>query len=328
MTVSRSQRTRTAVPIGSLLAAMLVVVVAPGCKTGTAAAKPSWWAFGGSDSAKLASAPAYEKGDIKKPSATATPYPVTATPQPYSLSAATQAAASGAAAGDVAATPPVVTYGSTPPSRPQPGGAAAAVPDAPPSSAGRQPPPLASIAPQVGPYSSLPGEPPAAANPAADLGGDGSRASLPDRFADNRSSEAWAGAAAPPPAGARYGNVSGSRFGAARSTVEIPDQPPQLPARPVGFATPDSPPGNGTLQAAPAGSLPGTVEPASPPAALNPATFPPTSAPPVPTRRPDPMYRPAGTSSYRPGREILVGSGADADSTVRQVNFEAQPSGR
>ena len=48
----------------------------------------------------------------------------------------------------------------------------------------------------------------------------------------------------------------------------------------------------------------------------------------MPTRRPDPMYRPGGTSSYRPGKEILVGSNAGTEAAVRPVSFEAPVAGQ
>jgi hypothetical protein len=47
------------------------------------------------------------------------------------------------------------------------------------------------------------------------------------------------------------------------------------------------------------------------------------AAPSTPTRRPDPGYRPGGTSSYRPSRTILADDAPADSSPVRQVSFEA-----
>ncbi|MFN7811068.1 MAG: hypothetical protein ACK5SI_00190, partial [Planctomycetia bacterium] len=97
MSVHRAQGIRSVEPLALLLVALLATLVTSGCKTGTASSKPSWWAFGNADPAKLASAPA--AGGIETPSTTAKPYPVTSTPQPYSLTAATQPAARADAGG-------------------------------------------------------------------------------------------------------------------------------------------------------------------------------------------------------------------------------------
>lgn len=333
MTVSRVQRNRPAGLIVPLLAAVLVTIPSSGCKTGTATSKPSWWAFGGNDAAKLAAAPAYAKGAVEKPSTTAKPYPVTSTPQPYSLAGAGPTSGPAAPATDVPP-PAAVTYGSTPPPRQQPPLAAVA-PDLARPAAPAQQTSMASITPQVGPYTSLPGEPTAGAAGAvgADRNVDRFR-SPPDRYADARPSDSLP--AQPPAAataGGRYGNEPGSRFGggspsagpeqaAQPGTVRpagvgaaepatafgsLPAQPPVTSAEPTAsFAPAVSPPG-------PAGQLgPGMATPFTPPAAT-----------PVPARRPDPMYRPAGTSSYRPGKEILVGGGADAPGDVRPVGYDA-----
>jgi|694.fasta_scaffold27968_7 hypothetical protein len=329
MSVLCTQTIRPAAPLRPLAAALLVLLATSGCKTGTATSKPSWWAFGGTDAAKLASAPAYDKGAIEKPSATSKPYPVTSTPQSYSL-----AAGQAAPAVDVAATPPAVTYGTTPaPARSQP--APAAVPEPAQTADARQPAPLASITPQVGPYTNLPGEPPAGGG-ATEAGGDRFRAAPPDRYADARPSDSWSAPAAPPQqaASSRYGDAAGSRFAGGQQPAEVPLQGvppaattmPAVPARPAGFSATEPP-------AAVSGPPPGgsgfggvAVDPAVVPAA--PATLPalsPSPSTPVPPRRNDPLYRPAGTSSYRPGREILVGGGAEADAAVRQVNFETPP---
>jgi hypothetical protein len=42
-----------------------------------------------------------------------------------------------------------------------------------------------------------------------------------------------------------------------------------------------------------------------------------------PTRRPDPGYRPGGTSSYRPAKTLLAGE--EADEGVQPASFETAP---
>ena len=66
---------------------VVLTLATAGCKSGSSMGN-SWWAFGmgGPDPATLADAPPFE-GDITKPSATATPYPTTATPESYALAA-------------------------------------------------------------------------------------------------------------------------------------------------------------------------------------------------------------------------------------------------
>jgi hypothetical protein len=84
----------------------------------------------------------------------------------------------------------------------------------------------------------------------------------------------------------------------------------------TGFATP------------PAAALPSSAGPAFPaatglqPPATVPAAAPPGGVTPAnPVRRRDPVYRPGGTSSYRPSREILVAGGGE-ESAVRPAAFE------
>lgn len=327
MTVSRRQTARTTGAYGPLWTVMLGMLVMPGCKTGAATSKPAWWAFSGGDSAKLASAPAYGKGGIEKPSATAKPYPVTSTPQPYSLAAAASPPAAASSA-DVAAIPPAVTYGTTPAARPQASPSPAVQEMARAPHAG-QPAPLASITPQVGPYTNLPGEPAAAAGSAAEESANRFRAAPPERFADARPSDSWTAPAAspqPPPTGSRHGDPAGGRF-AGPPPADVTDQLSQPMARPAGFTAVDPPAAVTTPPEVPPGAMPGSsLSPALPaPPAFSPSPSP--SAPvPVPSRRPDPMYRPGGTSNYRPNRDILVGGNPGSDAAVRQVNFEAPQS--
>jgi hypothetical protein len=118
--------------------------------------------------------------------------------------------------------------------------------------------------------------------------------------------------------GSRYGSGSGSRFGgpaeatfpnsgyaagpsASPASYGRPDEPlPATPAAP--FSAPATPPT--ATPATPAGT-PGLLQPSSPP-----------------VRRPDPAWRPGGTSSYRPSRSILADDAAPAADGVRTAAFE------
>jgi len=327
MTIIRRQSTRTTVTLGPLPVALAVMLATSGCKTGTATSKPSWWAFGGGDAAKLAPAPAYDKGTIEKPSLTSKPYPVTSSPQPYSLANAPRAATSSAPPADLTATPPAVTYGVTPSPRAQPVATPVAQEPAGTAAAG-QPAALATITPQVGPYSNLPAEPVAAGGGTGEAGGARFRSGPPDRYADARPADSWSApvAAVQPSVESRYAEPGDSRFGGVQQPAEMPDLAVPPAARPAGFSAAEQQPQSfpGAAAAAPA-----VAAPASAPAALPapPASAPPAASP-MPTRRPDPMYRPGGTSSYRPGKEILVGSNAGTEAAVRPVSFEAPVAGQ
>jgi hypothetical protein len=283
-----------------------VVMLAPlaGCKSGTSFAKPSWWTFGGTgpaDAEKLATAPPYGEagkttdGAIPKPSAAATPYPTTTTPNGYVVtgSASAPPAVAAAAVGEAP-----ITYGKTlPPAPPATAPAASLAPaTAAPAAVAAAPP----VAAQAGPYATIPAPPPPAAAATAPV------TQPPDRYADARGFEPSAPAAATVPAAAafggptpseaaatdaRYGNVTGSRFSGDASGGLLP-VPSTTPSYGTGAAPAAAP-------SAPATSLP---------------TMP-------PTRRPDPGYRPGGTSSYRPSKTILVGEPA-AESAVRTAAFE------
>ena len=330
---------------------VLIVVGATGCKMGTAGTKPSWWSFGGGskeDAAKLAAAPSFN-GGTEKPSASAKPYPTTTTPNGYVLNGSAPPAAGTVAGESVAAAAPV-TYGVTPPPAKADPVAVATAPASAPASPQAQGS-LASISPQVGPYAALPSEPPAAqsqlpplqpiatAAPAmSDASGYGYGAPPPtaapvtppgmQRVADARGAAGWPAQQSvsdSPSAGSRYESVTGSRFGGGGSAIDQPFPPPAA-ASPL-----------------PAGAMPAALEPlpAAPPAAaapLAPPLSPPPSAfpsPPVgvppavpasapPTRRPDPGYRPGGTSSYRPSRAILAADSLEAEpGGIRTVGFEA-----
>jgi hypothetical protein len=131
--------------------------------------------------------------------------------------------------------------------------------------------------------------------------------------ADARGSAAWPGQQAGVSAGGRYDAGSSSRFGGG-SAIDQPLPPPAaasvLPAalEPLPAA------------ATPAGAVPSGGFPA-PPAAAPPAA---PVSPAAPLRRADPVYRPGGTSSYRPSRAILAAEPPPTTpGAVRPVGFEA-----
>lgn len=319
---------RAAGLVGLAVAAMLTT----GCKSGSWGAKPSWWSSSGTPPASsLTAAPSFDK-DVAKPSETAKPYPTTSTPEGYALSDATKTDA-----GRVAASPPglveptAVTYGATPP----PAAAQPPVAASPATVAGQ------TVGPQVGPYASLQPQspmptppPPASIDPAgaatagmaaAPAFGEANPplAQMPpaqplaaqppaERYADASGSQAWAASpppAATPPAAAapgidgRYGDVNASRFGAPAAGFAAPPAaaPPIAPIETQPAASPAAPP-----PAAGGDVLPGAIAP--------------------PKRRPDPGYRPLGTSSYRPGQTILTGDEPAAAGVV-PASFEAAPTG-
>ena len=335
-------------------AVMGCVVPAVGCKTGTSFTKPSWWTFGGTPKAEadaLASAPPYG-GEIKKPSESAKQYPTTSTPSGYVISGSTSPTDAVAQQFQAAQPQSPVVYGSTPPPQPTSAVAVAAVPATAVPSQQTAP---ASIAPQVGPYAPLAGEaipppgqplppispstmPSMASTPG--MPSTPSEATLPStaysnfaspsaspvqaappapRMADARAADPAAAipaAALPAEAAAygasRYSGASGSRFAGAESASFSPPAaaPPASYSSP---AEPGFPP--------PAAASPFAVPPASSPSAAPaaPGLLQPSAQP---VRRPDPVYRPGGTSSYRPSRTILADDAAPLPSTVRTASYE------
>lgn len=307
--------------VGLVVASALV---ATGCRTGTSTfSSPSWWAFGnaaGNDPEKLAAAPPFDgksaDGKITKPSQAATPYPTTTTPNGYSLTDATRGPTNDPAA---MATQPVeqaaVTYGSPPPPT-----AVGQTPAAFATGAASTPPtsPIAAATPpggpQVGPYASLPGQIPTAGD-AQPLTAPPLAGSPPGTMSTNaptgfpatagyepaaRMAEASTLPAAEPTGASRYSSSTSSRFGGgvepspAASAVSQPVTPPA----PMSPAPPLSPP-------APLSTPPQNALPSSPPA-----------------RRPDPGYRPGGTSSYRPAKSILADEQPATPSAVRTAAYE------
>lgn len=325
----------------ALMAAAVVAVAtnAVGCRSGASAtAAPSWWSFGGkgSDAEKLSAAPPFE-GPVKKPSEAAAPYPTTTTPHGYAVADATVGPSQpGAPPSLPPAEPAAVTYGSQPP----PSATAATAPRAVTA-----PPAPPAIATQVGPYAPLagaapPASPPLAATPASPpLAQPFAAPPSSGSFPATAGYEPTAAANSPDPHGfaapstvspispasvepaspaSRYASVPGSRFGGA-SFSSPPAAAPLEPVTPFATPAPPPPPTATSLPAAP--PLPAASPLASPPVlpGAPPLPSPPTSPPP---RRPDPGYRPGGTSSYRPTRAILVDSAPAEASAVRTAAFE------
>lgn len=330
--VGRSRQAVHTRGIGCAIA--MLGALAAGCKSGSWAAKPSWWSFGGAaETSSLATAPSFDK-DIVKPSESAKPYPTTSTPDGYALTGATatdpgRQAAAATPAGLVA--PSTVTYGTTspaaPPAQPAPATTVAAAPTA--------------IGPQVGPYAGIQPQPqtpppPGAIDPAAAataglaaapaFGAAEAPLAQPPaaRYADARPVESWAASPPPPaamqpappaavPADSRYGQATSSRFGAPAGfepgPVPPPVQPPATAPLEPAWTTPPATTAP-TILPSPAGGseqLPGGMTP--------------------PQRRPDPGYRPGGTSSYRPSRTILASEEPPA-AGVTPASFEAPAAGR
>ena len=337
MNVNVAGRSRPAWSAVALAVGGLLVAGTTGCKTGTAGMKPSWWTFGGGSpeaASALAAAPSFN-GGTEKPSASAKPYPTTTTPNGYVLNGASPSAGAVATAEPAAAAAPV-TYGVTPPpAKADP----AAIVTAPAAAATGGS--LASIAPQVGPYAALPSEPPATPNDLPPLQPVASAPpTVPDatgygalpppavppemqRVADARASAAWpAQQPAAASAGSRYDSVAGSRFGGGGSAIDQPLPPPAAAAALSAAAMPAA------LEPLPA-APPAAAAPLTPPPSVPEAAFPPPPAaglPPAapPPRRPDPVYRPGGTSSYRPNRAILATDPPEAQTgDVRTVGFDA-----
>lgn len=319
--------------------------------------------MGGPDPATLAEAPAFG-GDTTKPSANAQPYPTTSTPDSYVLQANDQSLPDGAgdqsAPAMVAATTPPpqspVTYGSTPPTD---------QPTTPPPSA------VATVSPQaqVGPYQTVPtansdapetlASAPVATRPVASAP---AAFGTTSRFSTNSSLSATP---PPPVASGRFSGLedqrvaglqpsstmAGSRFSsppAVASPVapEFSQVEPSTTSAASRFSQMPSSPGSpeasfrktqlDTQQSASATTSSQESSLTAPQS--HPLLEDPMQVPPVPptSRRPDPGYRPGGTSSYQPASPIIVqspGSKHDLDGIDGQTNsvqditpasFEAQ----
>ena len=312
----------------SLAAIALLLAAASGCKSGSWASRPSWMGGVTPSASTLGAAPSFDK-TVAKPSETAKPYPTTTTPEGYVLSDTTQTAG--------AASPPATGLAPTEPSAVTYGSATAAAQPADPR-AYRQAPTTPATAPQsitsqVGPYAAL--EPASDPTPAADAA-----ATVTAGLA---AAPAFGEAAAPgtspvPPASERMADARSSGWVPTPPNQPMQQTPPVQPANPAPVGGQDSRYGAATASrfsggsqplpppaSAPAGFAdPGTLPPAVPAAPVLPATppaLPGTIQP--PTRRPDPGYRPGGTSSYRPTKSLLAGE--ENAPLVQPVSFDSAP---
>ncbi|RLS32372.1 MAG: hypothetical protein DWH79_08280 [Planctomycetota bacterium] len=144
----------------------VLLLHASGCRGGARSLSvPAWPSFRGSktaDASAIKSAPSLASADgpIKKPAASASPYPTTSTPAGYVVNDPTHSSAAGTDTIQAAAADPqMVTYGVTPPLR-------SAAPPETQQIVTTQLPSAAPV-PQVGPYATLPPPPPAAEQPTA-----------------------------------------------------------------------------------------------------------------------------------------------------------------
>ena len=351
-------RATTAVIATALLGCVVPTV---GCKTGTVLTKPSWWTFGGAPKAgadSLAAAPPYG-GEIKKPSESAKQYPTTSTPSGYVITG-TSPASSVAQQFQAAQPQAPVVYGSTPPpsmaaaAAPETPPAMAAMPQqTTPSSIAPQVGPYAALAgdsipppgqplPPLSPSTTPAGMPasmPTSMSSMASTPATPAETALPNtaysnfstptagsintpqpapRMADARAADPAAAipAAALPVeqsayGGSRYSASNGSRFGGAEAASFAP--PAASP--PASYATPPESGFAAPAAASPLGAPPAVAPAASPasPGLLQPSA--------QPVRRPDPGYRPGGTSSYRPSRTILADE-STPPTTVRTASYE------
>jgi len=353
--VAHGRRRGTATKLLLTAAVMGCVVPAVGCKTGTSLTKPSWLTFGGTPKAaadSLASAPPYG-GDIKKPSESAKQYPTTSTPSGYVITGTGSPAGTAAPQFEAAQSQAPVVYGTTPPSQPMPAAAVAAVPAA---AATQQPAQSSSsIAPQVGPYAPLagdsippPGQPLPPISPSTTpsmASGPGmsstpAEASLPNTAYSNFSPPSATAASAAPP-GPRMADARAADPAATIPAAALPVEAAAYGASRYSAGTGSSfsggesasfPPSSATPQA----SYASPAEPGLPaPAAVSPFAAPPASSPSPapaapgllqpsaqPVRRPDPVYRPGNTSSYRPSRTILAEDAPPSPAAVRTASYE------
>ncbi len=341
-----------------LLAAVAVLAAsAAGCKSGTWGSKPSWWSFGGSTpNESLAAAPSFNT-DVVQPSETAKPYPTTDTPEGYVLSDATRTGPDTDSPAADLVDAGSVTYGTTRPTAPP---ATSTVGNQPTAgtepTVGPQVGPYASLSQQAAPAANPAGPVDPAEAATAGLaaapafnqqpsgpgafgqGPAAGYASSPPPAAEPRGADRWASATPPtsaaPPAvgGSRYSQHSsrfsgGSQFPPPSEAAAPPAVPAADPLAGLSVTTPET--GSAGLTTA-SPTTPGPVgHPAIEPAASS--TAPTTPAEQVlpgsltpPQRRPDPGYRPGGTSSYRPNRAILAEDPA-AGGDVIPAAFQATP---
>ena len=190
-----------------------------------------------------------------------------------------------------------------------PGGGFPVAPPAPssdfPSTAGYEPSRVADSRGSVAAEAAAPGLAAAgvaAATPLAPINPEDS--GTPARYASDRS---------------RYGDPSAADPALAAPASAYRAPPPAADAGLAGAGWA----GAGALPpaaAAPAVAPPPAPFPTAPPAALPAANPDGLTSPPV--RRPDPVFRPGGTSSYRPAEQIFVDEQPVAPSAVRTASFE------
>ena len=137
----------------------------------------------------------------------------------------------------------------------------------------------------------------------------------PARMADSRSGDPAAGMPADGAGygGSRYSPNTGSRFGGGNESAAPVSAPNGIPSSVQAYGQPAAQAFPAATQPMPAPAAPFTTPPTSP-GLLQP------SAPPV--RRPDPIYRPGGTSSYRPSRVILADDASPAAASIRTASYE------
>jgi hypothetical protein len=308
----------------------------------------------------LASAPPYG-GAIAKPSESAKPYPTTTTPGGYVITGSAGPSATVAQQFEAPQSQTPVVYGTTPSPQSTPIAPGAATAAASPIAGSQQSVPP-SIAPQVGPYAALggdsippPGQPLPPLAPSTSTGMSGmsgaggmspmpSEATLPNsayssfsgpaaspaaveqppaRMADARGLDPAAAipaAALPVEAAAAYG---GSRYSATQESRFGGASPASFPATgsppPASYGSPVEAPLSTSPSAFPAIAPPAAAPPMSPAVPSAPGLLEPGAQP---VRRPDPVYRPGGTSSYRPSRAILAEDSAPASVAVRAASYE------
>ena len=276
---------------------------APGIQT--AATDPAQVTYGATPPPQLTSAAADQRAMAGLPES-APPQAISAQVGPYaSLPAPPPAAESPTPPGLPPATlphepvpPPVAQVAGTPP-----GGGYPLAPPAPassfPSTAGYEPSRVADARGSLAAEAAAPGLAAASVAAAAPLAPiNPPESGTPARYASDRS---------------RYGDpmAADPAQAAPASAFQAP------PAADAGWG------GAGALPpaaAVPAAAPPPAPFPTAPPAALPPANPDGLTSPPV--RRPDPVFRPGGTSSYRPAEQIFVDEQPVAPSAVRTASFE------
>ena len=329
----------------------------------TSANKSWWPLSGTSNAEKekLATAPLFETNP-KKPSESATPYPTTSTPNGYVVTDTSDASKKSEVALTSTPQRPI-TYGSSPSATashleskpasittglgPQVGPYASKPLDSPFTSSGAGTPsgsfaqsPSAPSSPSSGFGSSRSYEqadtngrsgvasPAAFPSEALVVGGAAGGTTPPGaRMADTRYPD-------PVGNGSRYSSGSPSRFGSAEDASATRSPAQEYPAAQASTATPPlqglSPnpsaiaqPPYGTGSISPAATNPRAFESPAPAADAPRQKEASGNSPGVPTRRIDPVYRPGGTSSYKPTRSLLVDeSSQPLPSGVRTATFE------